>query len=127
GSGSAVLAAGGGRRRHRPLVGGTGVVAGTTLALVEPYRRARVFAFLHPSSDASNAGYQISQSLIAIGSGGWTGVGLGAGRAKWLFLPNAHTDFIFAIIREELGLFGCLPVVGFVLSVSVLAARPPVL
>ena len=119
----AVLAAGGVRLRQLSLIGGVAVVAGTILALVEPYRRARVFAFLHPSSDASNAGYQISQSLIAIGSGGWTGVGLGAGRAKWLFLPNAHTDFIFAIIGEELGFFGCLLVVGLFIAFAVLGTR----
>jgi cell division protein FtsW len=117
------LVVGGVRMRHLTLIGGTAVVAGTVLALVEPYRRARVFAFLNPSSDASNAGYQISQSLIAIGSGGWTGVGLGAGRAKWLFLPNAHTDFIFAIIGEELGLVGCLLVVGLFVAFAVLGTR----
>jgi len=71
-----------------------------------------VFAFLHPSSDTSNTGYQIMQSLIALGSGGVNGVGLGAGRAKWMFLPNAHTDFIFAIVGEELGFVGCLLVLG---------------
>jgi cell division protein FtsW len=119
----AVLAAGGVRLRHLTLVGGTAVVAGTALALAEPYRRARVFAFLHPTSNASSAGYQISQSLIALGSGGWTGVGLGAGRAKWLFLPNAHTDFIFAIIGEELGLVGCLLVVGLFVAFAVLGTR----
>src|SRR5262249_44452228 len=119
----AVLAAGGVRLRHLTLIGGTAVVAGTILALAEPYRRARVFAFLHPSSDASNAGFPISQSLIALGSGGWTGVGLGAGRAKWLFLPNAHTDFIFAIIGEELGLVGCLLVVGLFVVFAMLGTR----
>ena len=118
-----VLVAGGVRARHLTLVGGAAVVAATVLALAEPYRRARVFAFLNPSSDASNATYQISQSLIAIGSGGWTGVGLGAGRAKWLFLPNAHTDFIFAIIGEELGLVGCLLVVGLFVAFAVLGTR----
>jgi cell division protein FtsW len=118
-----VLVAGGVRARHLTLVGGAAVVAATVLALAEPYRRARVFAFLNPSSDASNATYQISQSLIAIGSGGWTGVGLGAGRAKWLFLPNAHTDFIFAIIGEELGLVGCMLVVALFVAFAVIGTR----
>ena len=91
-----------GRRRHA-------VSAARGRRAVPP---ARVFAFLDPWSDTSNTGYQIAQSLIALGSGGVDGVGLGAGRAKWMFLPNAHTDFIFAIIGEELGLVGCLLVLG---------------
>jgi cell division protein FtsW len=91
---------------------GLGIAGAMVLAVAAPYRRARVFAFLHPSSDTSNTGYQISQSLIALGSGGVNGVGLGEGRAKWLFLPNAHTDFIFAIIGEELGFVGCMLVLG---------------
>jgi cell division protein FtsW len=82
------------------------------LAYAEPYRRSRMFGFLHPSSDPSRTTYQIRQSLIAMGSGGLNGVGLGAGRAKWLFLPNAHTDFIFAIIGEELGFVGSILVIG---------------
>ena len=118
-----VLIVGGVRLRHLAVVGSVTAVAGTLLALSEPYRRARMFAFLNPSSDASSTGYQISQSLIAVGSGGWTGVGLGAGRAKWLFLPNAHTDFIFAIIGEELGLLGCTLVVGLFVAFAVLGTR----
>ena len=93
------------------------------LALAAPYRRARVFTFLEPSADASNSGYQIVQSLIALGSGGIDGVGLGAGRAKWLFLPNAHTDFIFAVIGEELGLIGTLAVLGLFVAFAVLGIR----
>lgn len=120
---STVLVVGGVRLRHLAIFGGVAAAAGTFLALAEPYRRARVLAFLNPSSDASNSTYQISQSLIAIGSGGWTGVGLGAGRAKWLFLPNAHTDFIFAIVGEELGLLGCLLVVGLFVSFAVVGTR----
>jgi cell division protein FtsW len=98
----------------RALVKVFGGVAGATtlLALVEPYRRQRMLTFLHPWHDVANKGYQISQSLIALGSGGATGVGLGNGRAKWQFLPAAQTDFIFAIIGEELGLFGTLMIVG---------------
>ena len=71
-----------------------------------------MLTFLNPTADASNTGYQILQSFIALGSGGADGVGLGAGRAKWLFLPNAHTDFVFAVIGEELGLIGTLIVLA---------------
>jgi cell division protein FtsW len=91
---------------------GIAVLATTVLAFMAPYRRARMLSFLHPGQDASNTGYQLSQSLIALGSGGINGVGLGAGRAKWMFLPNAHTDFIFSIIGEELGFVGCVLVLG---------------
>ena len=97
---------------HLAALGGAALVLAGILAIAEPYRRARVLTFLDPWSDTSNTGYQISQSLIALGSGGIDGVGLGAGRAKWMFLPNAHTDFIFAIVGEELGLIGCLLVLG---------------
>jgi cell division protein FtsW len=108
----ALLLAAGVRTRHLVNLAGLGISLAAILAISAPYRRARVFAFLDPWSDTSNTGYQIAQSLIALGSGGVSGVGLGAGRAKWLFLPNAHTDFIFAIIGEELGLIGCLLVLG---------------
>ena len=115
--------AGGPRRRRGarsatwPSVFGLGIARGH----VPGARRSRTDArgmltFLDPFADASNAGYQISQSLIALGSGGFTGVGLGAGRAKWNFLPNAHTDFIFAIIGEELGLIGCFLVMGLFIA-----------
>ena len=86
-------------------------VGSVMVGLAESYRRARIFAFLNPWEDPTNTGYQIAQSLVALGSGHFTGVGLGASRAKWGFLPNAHTDFIFAIIGEELGLLGTLSVV----------------
>jgi cell division protein FtsW len=119
----AVLVAGGVKKRHLAVVFGLGITAVTFLALVEPYRRTRMLTFLDPFADSSNAGYQISQSLIALGSGGFTGVGLGAGRAKWNFLPNAHTDFIFAIIGEELGLIGCFLVMGLFIAFAVFGAR----
>ena len=115
---ASILIVGGVRMYHLVTLGAIGGVLVTIAAVAEPYRRARVFSFLHPWDDASNAGYQISQSLIAIGSGGWTGVGLGAGRAKWAFLPNAHTDFIFAIIGEELGLVGCILVLALFVVVA---------
>ncbi len=119
----AVLVAGGARPQHLAVVGTAGVAAVTLLAMLEPYRRVRMLTFLHPFADSTNAGYQISQSLIALGSGGLTGVGLGAGRAKWNFLPNAHTDFIFAIIGEELGLIGCFLVIGLFITFGVLGTR----
>jgi cell division protein FtsW len=98
----------------RLLIGAT-LLAGAvgTLAIwVEPYRRARVFSFLDPWSDAQNSGFQIIQAMIGIGSGGWTGVGLGEGPQKALYLPEAHTDMIFAVVGEELGLLGSVFVVG---------------
>jgi cell division protein FtsW len=118
-----ILVAAGTRPKHLAALAVCGVSAVTVLALAEPYRRARLLTFLHPFADQTNAGYQISQSLIAIGSGGWTGVGLGAGRAKWNFLPNAHTDFIFAIIGEELGLFGGLLVLVLFVAFAALGIR----
>jgi cell division protein FtsW len=80
------------------------------LAKVEPYRWRRMTSFLDPFADVSNTGYQAAQGRIALANGGLSGLGLGASRAKWGFLPAAHTDFIFAIIGEELGLFGSLGV-----------------
>jgi cell division protein FtsW len=119
----AVLVAGGVRAKHLLAIGGSGLALATVLAVAAPYRRARVLTFLHPTVDASNTGYQITQSLIAMGSGGLDGVGLGAGRAKWLFLPNAHTDFIFAVIGEELGLIGTVIVLGLFVAFAVLGIR----
>jgi cell division protein FtsW len=93
------------------------------LSLLAGYRRARMFSFLHPGHDIGNSGYQLYRSLIAIGSGGVNGVGLGAGRAKWFFLPNAHTDFIFAIIGEELGFIGSLLVLGLFVGLGLVGLR----
>ncbi|MGH2670753.1 MAG: putative lipid II flippase FtsW, partial [bacterium] len=78
----------------------------------EPYRRARVFSFLDPWSDAQGSGFQIVQATIGIGSGGITGEGLGEGVQKILYLPEAHTDMIFAVVGEELGLVGSALVIG---------------
>ncbi len=97
--------------------------AGLVVGLVEGYRRARLFSFLDPWKDAGNTGYQVAQSLVALGSGNYTGVGLGASRAKWGFLPNAHTDFIFAIIGEELGLIGTSLVVALFMAFTYLGVK----
>jgi cell division protein FtsW len=83
----------------------------TYLAVVEPYRLARLASFADPFKDSQDSGWQAVQGLYALASGGWWGVGLGASREKWSYLPNAHTDFILAIIGEELGLVGTLLVV----------------
>jgi cell division protein FtsW len=91
--------------------------AGASLVLGEAYRRTRFLSFLHPWSDPQNTGYQIVQSLIALGSGHFLGVGLGASRQKWMYVPNAHTDFIFSILGEELGLAGELVVLGLFVMV----------
>lgn len=77
-----------------------------------PYRRDRILSFLDPAADQYGAGYQILQSLIAVGSGGVTGQGFAAGTQKLYFLPEPHTDFIFAVIGEELGLLGCLVLIS---------------
>ncbi|HID95453.1 MAG TPA: putative lipid II flippase FtsW [Candidatus Latescibacteria bacterium] len=74
------------------------------------YRRERIEAFLHPTRDLEGINYQVNQSLLAFGSGGFWGVGLGHSRQKLLFLPEPHTDFIFSIIGEELGFFGAITV-----------------
>ena len=83
----------------------------TYLAVMEPYRLARLASFTDPFKDSQDSGWQAVQGLYALASGGWWGVGLGASREKWSYLPNAHTDFILAIIGEELGLVGTLLVV----------------
>jgi cell division protein FtsW len=93
------------------LIGLAGVaLAG--LVVTSPYRLARVTAFLDPWGDPQGAGYQLSQALIAFGRGEWAGVGLGNGIQKQFYLPEAHTDFIMAVIGEEFGLVGTLAVVG---------------
>jgi cell division protein FtsW len=96
----------------QPDMGTTLIIAGLALIMTEGYRRARFLSFLHPQADPTNRGYQLLQSLIALGSGGWLGVGLGQSRQKWMYVPNAHTDFIFSILGEELGLIGELVVLA---------------
>ncbi|NUR88540.1 MAG: putative lipid II flippase FtsW [Nonomuraea sp.] len=87
-------------------------LAAMIMIKVEPYRMARIGAFLDPWADAQGAGYQAVQGQIAMGSGGWFGLGLGSSRAKWSWLPHGENDFIFAILGEELGLMGTLVVVA---------------
>jgi cell division protein FtsW len=98
----------------RLLATAGGLCAGAVLAAAwfEPYRRARLLSFLNPWDDAQGAGYQIVQAMIGMGSGGWFGVGLGQSVLKANYLPEAHTDMIFAIIGEELGLIGTTAVIA---------------
>jgi len=102
---------------------GVGGALAMGAAMAEPYRRARLLAFLHPERDPGGAAYQINQSLNGLASGGWFGAGLGESASKYGYLPNAHTDFIFAIIGEELGLFGALLVVALFLGFGVLGMK----
>ena len=104
-----MLFAAGVRLRYLVITGAVALAGTAYLIFGEAYRRTRfVDSFLDPWNDPEGAGFQLIQGLIAFGSGGWTGVGLGASRQKWDYLPNAHSDFIFAILGEELGLLGAL-------------------
>ena len=87
--------------------------------MAAPYRVERLTAFLDATPDVLGDGYHAHQSLVALGTGGWFGVGLGASRARWSFLPNAHSDFIFSIIGEETGLAGSLAVIALFLVVAI--------
>lgn len=100
------------RLRYIAICGLTAAVTMAVLVIISPYRMKRVVSFLSPFADASGKGYQLIQSLIAVGTGQVTGVGLGASQQKLFFLPAAHTDFIFAVIAEELGFLGCAAVLA---------------
>ncbi|WP_207308816.1 putative lipid II flippase FtsW [Marinobacter caseinilyticus] len=93
--------------RFLPLIASC-VFIGTVLILTQPYRLKRVVSYLDPWKDQFDSGYQLTQSLIAFGRGDWAGVGLGNSVQKLFYLPEAHTDFIFAITAEEFGLVGSL-------------------
>lgn len=97
---------GGGRPAHLALLVGVLLLGFVVATLAEPYRQARLASFANPFADRLGAGYQATQGLLALGSGGITGVGLGHSVEKYLWLPEAHTDFIFAIVGEETGLVG---------------------
>ena len=84
------------------------VVLALIVAVASPYRRARLLSFMDPSGHGSSSGYQVLQSLIGLGSGHLFGTGIGGGQAQWGFLPNAHTDFIFSVIGEQLGIVGAV-------------------
>jgi cell division protein FtsW len=106
-----LLFVGGARLYHLLLVGLAAVPAGLVVILHESYRSHRLLAFLDPWKDPQGAGFHIIQSLLALASGGLAGLGLGHSRQKFFYLPERHTDFIFAIIGEELGLVGTTAVI----------------
>lgn len=114
-----MLFAAGARISNLGAIAGVGVVAVIAAIIYEPYRMRRFLAFMDPQADPSGAGWHILNSLMSLGSGGLVGTGLGQGRhSKFLFLPERHTDFIFAAIGEELGFIGgCLVILLFVLFI----------
>ena len=102
------------------------VVVAAVFAMSDSYRRDRILSFINPAAHQSGSGYQVWQSLIGLGSGHLFGLGLGGGREKWGTLPNAHTDFIFSVVGEELGLVGAVCILGLFLALGLvrLPGRP---
>ncbi|MDQ6823293.1 MAG: putative lipid II flippase FtsW [Candidatus Eremiobacteraeota bacterium] len=107
----AMFFAAGARIEHLALIFLATVPPLVATILASPYKRARIFAFVNPWKDAQNTGFHIVQSLLALGSGGLFGVGLGQSRAKFFYLPEQYTDFIFSVLGEELGLIGAVVVI----------------
>ena len=102
----------GAKWRHMAVLGLGGLAVGAYYAWSAEYRRERLLSFTDPFAKMSDEGYQLSQSLIAFGSGGLFGMGLGQGRQKYAYLPYPESDFIFAIVGEDFGLLGCLCVIA---------------
>jgi cell division protein FtsW len=107
-----VIFTAGARVLHLALAAAPALVAAAGLLIFVPWRLKRLITFLDPWADQQGAGFQVVQSLIAIGSGGTNGLGFAQGKQKMLFLPFAHSDFIFAVVGEELGLVGALAIVA---------------
>ncbi|MFN2527340.1 MAG: putative lipid II flippase FtsW [Candidatus Baltobacteraceae bacterium] len=119
----AMFFAAGARWEHLTLILISTVPVVAISVLSSPYKRARILAFLDPWKDPQNTGFHIVQSLLALGSGGLFGVGLGASRAKFFYLPEQYTDFIFAVLGEELGLIGAVSVIILFLIFAYRATR----
>ncbi|HEX6572868.1 MAG TPA: putative lipid II flippase FtsW [Steroidobacteraceae bacterium] len=111
-TGLVVLFLAGARLHHLAVPVVLGSAAFALLALISPYRLRRLTGFLNPWGDPFDSGFQLVQSLIAIGRGAWVGVGLGSSVQKLFYLPEAHTDFVFAVFAEEFGLLGVVVVIG---------------
>ena len=102
----------GARALHLGALGAVGAAGVAAMIVAAPWRMKRLWAFVDPWADAQGTGYQVVQSLIAVGSGGTNGLGFAEGRQKMFFLPFAHSDYIFAVVGEELGLVGSATVLG---------------
>ena len=113
----------GAKWRHILLMLAGGLCVGGFYAWSEPYRRRRLLSFRNPFAMMSDEGYQLSQSLIAFGSGGLFGMGLGQGRQKYAYLPYPESDFIFAIVGEDFGLLGCCAVVALFVCLMIAGFR----
>ncbi len=122
-TGTAVLFVAGARMREFLLVCGVGLLGMAVLAVTSPYRLKRILAFLNPWADPFDSGFQLTQSLIAIGRGELFGVGLGSSIQKLFYLPEAHTDFVFAVLAEEFGLLGVMVVVAAFLTLVLRSLR----
>ena len=101
------------------LLFGSIAILGAVLIVIEPYRLQRLTSFLSPWEDPFGTGYQLTQALIAFGRGEWLGLGLGNSIQKQFYLPEAHTDFVFAVLAEELGLLGALSAFGLLVFLGV--------
>jgi cell division protein FtsW len=122
-TGTAVLFVAGARLRDFLLVCGAGILGIGLLAVISPYRLQRILAFLDPWADPFNSGFQLTQSLIAVGRGEWFGVGLGSSIQKLFYLPEAHTDFVFAVLAEEFGFLGVASIVAAFLVIVLRSLR----
>ena len=111
-----MLLVAGARCRDFFVFAGLAVAAMAALAVTAPYRLRRLTSFLDPWADSLDSGFQLTQSLMAIGRGEWLGVGLGKGVQKLFYLPEAHTDFVFAVFAEEFGLLGSVLAVALFLA-----------
>lgn len=105
------------------VMGAAGLAAIAALSIAAPYRMARFTSWLDPYADAQGTGFQVIHGQQALGSGGWWGVGLGGSREKWGTLPEAHTDFIYAVLGEELGIIGTILVLLIFTAIAIIGLR----
>ena len=110
-------------RKWFMVMGAVGLAAIAALSIAAPYRMARFTSWLDPYADAQGTGFQVIHGQQALGSGGWWGVGLGGSREKWGTLPEAHTDFIYAVLGEELGILGTITVLLIFTAIAIVGLR----